>query len=101
MIHDLALYSAVIPDLEVIAVSEDRIAPRYKCDKRAIAEYGGDKYHCTIRDLSSTGAAIEFSDLVRVIPITKGFNLILPDDGLKLPCRIVWKRDYRMGVTFD
>jgi len=38
---------------------EGRIATRYKCDKRAIAEYGGDKYPCMIRDLSSTGAAIE------------------------------------------
>jgi|KBSMisStaDraftv2_1062788.scaffolds.fasta_scaffold671424_2 hypothetical protein len=80
---------------------EDRIAPRYKCEKRAIAEYGGDKYPCLIRDLSSTGAAIEFPDPVRIIPIVKGFNLIMPEDGLKLQCRIVWKRDYRMGVTFD
>jgi hypothetical protein len=80
---------------------ETRIAPRYKVDKRAIAEYGGDKYPCTVRDLSATGAAIEFSDPVRVIPIANAFNLIMPDDGLKLPCHIVWKRDYRMGVTFD
>jgi len=82
-------------------MSEDRIAPRYKCDKRAIAEYGGDKYPCAIRDLSSTGAAIEFPDLVRTMPIVRSFNLIMPDHGLKLPCRIVWKRDYRMGITFD
>ena len=81
--------------------NEGRITTRFKCDKRAIAEYGGDKYSCIIRDLSSTGAAIEFPELVRVIPIEGGFNLIMPEDGLKLPCRIVWKRDYRMGVTFD
>jgi hypothetical protein len=80
---------------------EGRIAARYKCDKPAIAEYGGDKYPCTIRDLSSTGAAIEFPDHERVIPIKRGFNLIMPDDGLKLPCRIVWRRDDRMGITFD
>ena len=80
---------------------ETRIAQRFRVDKRAIAEYGGDKYPCTIRDLSSTGAAIEFSDPVKAIPIATNFNLIMPDDGLKLPCRIVWKRDYRMGVTFD
>src|SRR5215470_10652311 len=83
------------------SMDKARIAPRYKCDKRAIAEYGGDKYPCTVRDLSSTGAAIEFPDPVRVIPIKKGFNLIMPDDGLKLPCRIVWKKDYRMGISFD
>ena len=82
-------------------MAEARIATRFKCDKRAIAEYGGDKYPCVIRDLSTTGAAIEFSDPVKAIPIARGFNLIMPEDRLKLPCRIVWKRDYRMGVNFD
>jgi hypothetical protein len=80
---------------------ETRAAPRYRVDKPAIAEYGGDNYRCLVRDLSTTGAAIEFSQPVNVLPITKAFVLIIPDDGLKLPCRIVWKRDYRMGVTFD
>jgi len=54
-----------------------------------------------VRDLSTTGAAVEFAEPVKVTPIAKAFNLIMPDDGLKLPCRIVWKRDYQMGVTFD
>jgi hypothetical protein len=43
-------------------MTETRIAPRYRFDKRAIAEYGGDKYPCTVRDISITGAAIEFPD---------------------------------------
>ena len=78
---------------------ETRISPRYSVSKPAFADYGGDKYPCTVRDLSSTGAAIEFPDLVKVIPIAKAFNLLMPDDGLKLRCHIVWKRDYRMGVA--
>ncbi|HEY3663795.1 MAG TPA: PilZ domain-containing protein [Chthoniobacterales bacterium] len=80
---------------------ETRIAPRYQVHKPAIAEYGGDKYPCTVRDLSATGAAIEFTELVSLIPIKKAFTLIIPDDRLQLPCRIVWQRDYRMGVTFE
>jgi hypothetical protein len=80
---------------------ETRAAPRYRVDKPAVAEYGGDKYPCLVRDLSATGAAIEFPDPVNLLPITKAFILIIPDEGLKLPCHIVWKRDYRMGVTFD
>jgi hypothetical protein len=79
---------------------ETRIAPRHRVDKRAFAEYGGDKYPCIVRDISVTGAAIEFSDPVKVLPFAKAFNLIIKDDGLKLACRVVWKRDYRMGVTF-
>ena len=80
---------------------DTRIATRHRVDKRAIAEYGGDKYPCIVRDLSTTGAAIEFPEPVNVIPIARGFVLAIQDDRLKLRCRIVWKRDYRMGVTFD
>jgi PilZ domain len=85
----------------VESMVETRIAPRHRIDKPAIAEYGGDRYSCTVRDLSTTGAAIEFPDRVNLIPIAKAFTLIVPDVGLRLACRIVWKRDYRMGVTFD
>ena len=81
-------------------MTETRIAPRYRFDNRAIAEYGGDKYPCIVRDISVTGAAIEFPDPVSLLPFAKDFNLIIRDDGLKLACRIVWTRDYRMGVAF-
>jgi hypothetical protein len=80
---------------------ETRIAPRYRMNKPAFAEYGGDKYPCSVRDLSTTGAAIEFSETVGFISIATAFTLVIPDNGLRLPCRVVWKRDYRMGVTFD
>ena len=79
---------------------ETRIAPRFRVEKQAIAEYGGDKYPCVVRDLSASGAAIEFPEPVKVIPITKGFNLLVPEDRLNLACVIIWKKDYRMGVTF-
>jgi PilZ domain len=80
---------------------ETRIAPRYPVHKPGVANYGGDKYPCTVRDLSTTGAAIEFSEPVSAIPIKKAFTLVMPDDRLELACRIVWQRDYRMGVTFE
>lgn len=80
---------------------ETRIAPRYQVHKPAIANYGGDKYPCTVRDLSATGAAIEFAEPVNTLPIRAAFTLVMPDDGLKLKCSIVWQRGYRMGVTFE
>ena len=77
---------------------ETRIAPRHRVMKPAKIEYGGIKTPCTIRDLSVTGAALEVSELGK-IPAT--FNLIMPEDRLKLACRVFWRRDYRLGVAFE
>lgn len=77
---------------------ETRIAPRVRVMKAARIEYGGDKYACTVRDISTTGAALHFSDLIR---IPDEFTLVLLDDRLKLPCHVVWRTEYRVGVAFD
>jgi len=78
---------------------ETRIAPRYRVSKPAQIEYGGDKTPCIIRDLSVTGAALEFSDLSANVPAA--FTLIVPEDELKLPCRVIWRTAFKIGVTFD
>ena len=31
-------------------------------------------------------------------PSRQAFTLLIPEDGLRLSCRVVWQRDYRMGV---
>jgi hypothetical protein len=78
---------------------ETRAAPRHRVSKAAQIDYGGDKTPCTVRDLSVTGAAIELSDLMA--PVPKSFTLVLPEDKLKLPCRVVWRKGFRMGVAFE
>jgi hypothetical protein len=77
---------------------ETRIAPRYRVNKPAKIDHGGDKINCTIRDLSATGAALEISDVVR---LPANFTLIIPEDRLRLPCRVVWRTEYRIGVAFE
>jgi hypothetical protein len=72
--------------------------PRYRVAKPAQIEYGGDKIACTVRDLSITGAALEVSDPTG---IPSKFTLIVPEDGLRLPCRVVRRTDFRSGVAFD
>jgi hypothetical protein len=78
---------------------ETRIAPRHRVMKSAKIEYGGLKTPCTIRDLSATGAALEISEFNGKIP--SAFNLILTEEKLKLPCHVVWRREFRIGVAFD
>ena len=77
---------------------ETRVAPRVRVMKAAKINYGGDKHPCVIRDISSTGAALEFSDLIR---IPDEFTLMMPEERLNLSCRVVWRSQYRVGVTFE
>ena len=77
---------------------ETRIAPRVRVAKPAVIEYGGDKTPCTIRDISITGASLEVSQ-AREVPST--FILTLSEDRLVLRCRVVWRKDFRLGVAFD
>lgn len=78
---------------------DTRIAPRLRVKKAAKIDFGGDKIACTIRDLSTTGAALELNEMNSRIP--EAFTLVVPEDGLKLPCHVVWRKDFRMGVAFD
>lgn len=78
---------------------ETRVAPRFRVMKAAKIDYGGVKTPCMIRDLSVTGAALEISELNGTIPAT--FNLIMPEDGLKLPCHVIWRRGFKIGVAFE
>jgi hypothetical protein len=77
---------------------ETRVAPRFRVTKPAKIDHGGDKINCVVRDISATGAAIEISDVVR---IPEYFVLSIPEDRLKLPCHVVWRTQYRIGVAFD
>ena len=78
---------------------ETRVASRFRLTKPAKIEYGGFKTPCMIRDLSVTGAALEISELIGKIPAA--FNLIMPDDGLKMMCHVVWRSGFKIGVAFD
>lgn len=107
MINALWYISASIARHEIIRLKdifkmvEGRVATRHRVNKQAKMNYGGDKYPCTVRDISTTGAALELPDLIGHVRKAKAFILEIPEDGLKLPCRVVWQSGYRMGVTFD
>jgi hypothetical protein len=77
---------------------ETRIATRHRVQKAAKIIFGGLAVDCTVRNLSTTGALLEVSCPVR---IPAEFTLVIPDDALHLPCAVVWRTDYRIGVHFD
>ena len=79
-------------------MAETRSAPRHRVLKTGTIRFGGGGIDCTVRNLSGTGAAIEVSSQMG-IPET--FTLVVPCDGLHLPCRVVWRKAYRIGVALD
>ncbi|MBR1086448.1 PilZ domain-containing protein [Bradyrhizobium manausense] len=78
---------------------ETRRAPRYRVSKPAQIQYGAKKTACVVRDLSVTGAALQLSDGSATVPVA--FTLLVPEDNLTLPCRVVWRAPFKIGVTFD
>jgi hypothetical protein len=79
-------------------MGEHRVAPRHRVLKAATIEFGGGAIDCTIRNMSNTGAAL---DVTSPVGIPQQFILVLPADGLHMPCHVVWRKQKRIGVTFD
>jgi hypothetical protein len=48
--------------------------------------------------MSVSGASMEITNSEG---ITERFNLHFKTDGTGIPCRVVWRRDERIGVAFD
>ena len=79
-------------------MAETRAAPRLRVLKAGHISFGGAAIDCTLRNLSSTGAALEVASPIGV-PDT--FTLVIDSDSLTLHCHVVWRRQFRIGVAFD
>jgi len=77
---------------------ETRIATRHRLLKAGTIKFGNDAIDCMVRNLSVTGAALEVSNQNS---IPANFTLVVPSDGLHLPCNVAWRSGYRIGVAFD
>ena len=53
------------------------------------------KLECSVRNLSDTGACLQVST---TYGIPMSFDVVL--DGVRRPCRAVWRTDTKIGVTF-
>ena len=77
---------------------DGRVASRYRVQKSAWIEFGGEKIPCTVRDLSLTGASLELLD-PKTAPAK--FTLVIPEDRLALTCQVVRRTEFRIGIKFD
>jgi hypothetical protein len=60
--------------------------------------FDGSGVACTVRNLSSSGAAIDVASEVSLPP---SFMLVIEADRFIRRCRPVWSNDKRIGVAFD
>jgi hypothetical protein len=77
---------------------EKRSAPRHRVLKGATIAFGGNGVECTVRNLSSSGAALDVATPVGLPP---SFTLVIETDQFIRRCRPVWRSDRRIGVAFD
>jgi hypothetical protein len=78
-------------------VEEVRKAPRRKVLKGGSISFGGGAITCTVHNLSATGASLEVKS-PNDIPET--FGLVLEMEHAKRTCKVVWRREKRIGVHF-
>ena len=52
---------------------------------------------CRVRNLSLAGACLEVASL---IGIPDEFTLAIDSDHLRKPCRVIWRKATRIGVSF-
>ena len=79
-------------------MSDGRIAPRKRVLRAGIIDLGaGGAIACAVKNLSTTGAALE---VTTPLFIPDRFKLVIETEHINRPCQIVWRKEKRMGVTF-
>ncbi len=80
-------------------MEEHRKAPRQRTLKAAHIAFAGHgaAIECVVRNLSATGASLE---ILSPIGIPETFDLVFTSDQSTRPCRVVWRKEKRIGVVF-
>jgi PilZ domain-containing protein len=80
-------------------VDEHRIALRRRLLKAGKISFGGGAaFDCTVRNLSESGAALE---VISPVGIPEHFTLVVAADHRHFSCRVVWRKERRIGVRFE
>ena len=77
---------------------ENRAADRHRVLKAATIEFGGGGISCLVRNMSDSGAML---DVTSPIGVPELVSLVIPTEGKRLPCRVVWRKEKRIGVRFE
>ena len=80
-------------------MDEGRKAVRHRVLKAGTITFGGGAgISCTVRNLSDAGAAL---DVISPVGIPQQFVLVIEADDFTRPCRVIWRKERRIGVRFE
>jgi hypothetical protein len=79
-------------------MDEKRKSIRRRVLKSATIEFDIGAYSCAVRDLSNTGAAL---DVPHAVALPHEFHLVLETDQARRHCRVIWRKENRLGVEFE
>ena len=77
-------------------IDERRTFSRQRVLKPATISFSGGAISCALRNVSRTGASLEVDS---PIGIPEAFDLVM--DNSRRPCRVIWRREKRIGVRFQ
>ncbi|SIO62785.1 PilZ domain-containing protein [Bradyrhizobium erythrophlei] len=75
-----------------------RAVRRRRVLKSATIEFDRGAYSCAVRNLSEAGAAL---DVPYARPIPHEFTLVMESDQARWHCRVIWRKEGRLGVAFE
>jgi hypothetical protein len=78
-------------------MEERRAKPRQRVFKAGTIEFDGGDVDCTIRNISPIGAAL---DVPTPMGIPHEITLNIVSRHERQTCRIVWRKQRRIGVAF-
>lgn len=81
-------------------MSDQRLSSRQRSLLRGVVYFAGNPcaVDCLVRDLSATGARIEFAGSSAVV--TNSLELQIPLKAQRHHCRVVWRAGREIGVAF-
>lgn len=78
-------------------MNEKRAAQRHRVFKGGTITFEGRNVACTVRNMSTGGAAIDLDGPAKLPP---SFTLSIERDHFTRNCRAVWQSDRRIGLAF-
>jgi hypothetical protein len=79
-----------------LPTEQRRAAPRRRVLKSGTIEFGSEAIPCTVRSVSAEGAGVEVNS-----PLWFPERFVLAVDGERHACRVVWKKERRLGLVFE